>query len=429
MAADNVVVRGLGGRIAEIVGAAHVTQAARELGTVGVTPGGAPAWLVRPGSAGEIAELVRLASAEGAAIVPVGTASRRPRRGEAARARIVVDTRRLAHVLHLDETSLTVQVQAGITGLALEELLLPRGLTLGDFPPAVLRSTIGGMLSVRTPGKVSPRHGLLEEAVLGVSAVMADGRTIHTRVAPRRATGPDLARVLLGAEGTLGVVTAATLRLHRRAEARLLDTHRLPDMAQAVAALYAALRADARPSGVRVYDAAEAHAHLGGELARGAEAILVVGTAGPPELASVDRDLFAEAARARGGTGLGPAPAELWWRRRYGHAGGGLAPPLPALEIFAAPPAIAPLHAAVIAAAGAAGRAARAHVARFDPDGACVFVTLTHEGTPDAHGPARAAVEQAAVAAGGHLIGSRDESLAPYSEALARALDPRGVFA
>jgi hypothetical protein len=86
------------------------------------------------------------------------------------------------------------------------------------------------------------------------------------------------------------------------------------------------------------------------------------------------------------------------------------------------------VHAACVAAAGGAGRSARAHIARFDADGACLFVTLLHEGNPDPHGPARAAVEEAAVAAGGHLVGSRDPALASYSEALTRALDPRGVF-
>jgi alkyldihydroxyacetonephosphate synthase len=350
-------------------------------------------------------------------------------RGRVAdRPRVIVDLKRLVHVLHLDELSLTAHVQAGLTGLALEEMLLPRGLTIGDTPPAVLRSTIGGMLSVRTPGKVSPRHGSVEDAVLGLSAVLADGRTVHTRVAPRRATGPDLARALLGAEGRLGIIVAATLRIHRRPEARHLDSLRLPDVGAAVETVRAALRMDARPAALRIYDAAEARAHLGGDPCAEGEAVLVVATAGPAELAAADREIVAVSGRARGAAALGPGPAEIWWRRRYGHAVPLPSPPPPAVEIFAAPRELAAVHAAVVAAAASAGRAARAHISRFDADGACLFVTLLDGDDPDPLGPARAPVEAAARAAGGHLVGARDPALLSTVEALARELDPRGVF-
>jgi len=421
----------LGAALAEIAGVGHVSSATRDLAAGGVSmlPTGAPpAWLVKPGSAAEIASIVRLAGEVGAAVVPIGTATRRPSTRGADRPRFIVDLKRLTHVLFLDETSLVVQVQAGLTGLGLEELLLPRGLTLGDFPPAALRSTIGGMLSVRTPGKVSPRHGLIEEAVLGVSVVLADGRTVHTRVAPRRATGPDLARLILGAEGTLGILTGATLRIHRRAEARLLDAARFPSLASACEAVAAALRLDARPAAVRVFDAAEARAHLGPGVAGKGEAVLVSGTVGPPDLAALDREILAEAGRARGATPLGPGPAEIWWRRRFGHAVPGPVPPPPALEIAARFSAIASIAEAAVTAASAAGRAARLHVSRFAADGACIFVTLLDGDKPDPLGPARGRVEEAARLAGGHLVGESDPTFAPYFAALKQALDPKGIF-
>ncbi len=303
-----------------------------------------------------------LAGSAGAQVVPVGTASRRAPRPSTDRPRIIVDIKRLTNILSLDETSLIVQVQAGITGLALEELLLPRGLTLGDFPPAALRSTIGGMLSVRTPGKSSPRHGTLENAVLGVSAVLASGRAIHTRVAPRRATGPDLMRALLGSAGSLGILTSVVLRIHRRAETRLLDSLRLPSVGNAVAAIMAGLRKDARSSAATIYDTAEARAHLGATLADG-EAILVTASSGAPELAAVDRDLVADEARVRGGTALGPALAEIWYRRRFGQTVTGPVPPAPAFELSAAPSRLAPIHQAIVEAA----RGAPAGQARLPP--------------------------------------------------------------
>ena len=166
-------------------------------------------WRVAPGSAAEVAEVIRRAGAVKAAIHPVGGGGR-PLAGSGARPRVFVSTRRLDQVIQLDETSLLVHAQAGLTGLELERILGPRNLSIGDYPPVVLTSSLGGILAVRTPGKSSARHGFFEDAVVGVSAVLADGRTVHTRVAPRRATGPDLARALQEAMQSLN--TSGRLR-------------------------------------------------------------------------------------------------------------------------------------------------------------------------------------------------------------------------
>lgn len=403
----------LGRRLEEAVGAAHVS--------------GDEAFTVRPGAAAEIAEVMRIAGDSQLAVFPMGTASRRRQAGRGP-LHIIVDMTRMTHVLHLDETSLVVHAQAGTTGLKLEELLVPRGLTLGDFPPAALTSTLGGLLAVRTPGKSSPRHGFLEDAVLGVSAVLADGRTIHSRVAPRRATGPDLSRMLLGSEGTLGILTGVVLRIHRRAESRLLSTHCLPTVEEAFATIYAALRADCRPAALRVYDAAEAAVHLGKGLVTGEQAILVVATAGPPELAAIERDLVADAALARGAKSLGTGPAETWWRRRMGHTVSGPLPPTPMLEVTASPRRLGPVYRAILGAAESAKRQARAHISRFDADGACLFFTLLEGARLDARARTRSAVEKAARAAGGHLLHERDPELVPYLNALRQELDPHGIL-
>ncbi|MBT8491414.1 MAG: FAD-binding oxidoreductase, partial [Deltaproteobacteria bacterium] len=206
-------------RLEEAVGAKHVATGLPN----SRRQDSQPTFVVSPGSAAEVAELVRAAGENKAVVIPIGTERRdalaEPNPG---RMRVFIDMRRLRHVLKLDETSLVVHVQSGLTAIELEDILSKRGLSLGDYPPASLGSTIGGLLAVRTPGKLSRRHGFIEDAVLGVSGVLADGRTIHTRVAPRRATGPDLARALCGSEGTLGIITSAVMRIHRRPEARFV---------------------------------------------------------------------------------------------------------------------------------------------------------------------------------------------------------------
>lgn len=430
----------LGAALEAIVGPLNVRRPpsamVRRFARPGAPPGGEASYLVQPGSPSEVAELLTLAGRIGAAIVPVGSGTRSaaPTPQAAAltgRARLFVDSRRMCHVLHLDETSLVVHVQAGLTALALERIVAPRGLSLGDFPPQVLGSTVGGLLSVRTPGKSSPRHGFIEEAVLGVSAVLADGRTVHTRVAPRRASGPDLARALCGSEGTLGFVTAAVLRLHRRPEARFLAAHALPSFDDALAAVRLALREEAAPAALRVYDAAEARAHFGAA-ADGERAVLVVATAGPTDLAACDRDLVASAVEAMGGAELDAGLAEVWWRRRTGQERGS-ALPAPHLQVTASPRRQAAVYRAVRVACAGLGAGLRAHASRFEADGAVLFFTLVDErGERALVGEeldrARAMAEAAASAAGAVLLGTDNDELELYAAELRARLDPRGVL-
>jgi alkyldihydroxyacetonephosphate synthase len=417
-------------KLVQAVGAPNLVRGARELLAAGVPVGpGVPAWLVRPGATAEIAEVVQSAAAHGVQVAPVGAASRPRDFSERSRGLVAIDMRRMNHVLHLDETSLLVHAQAGLGGVELEALLLPRGLTLGDFPPAALTASLGGMLAVRTPGKTGPRHGFLEDAVLGISAVLPDGRIVHTRLAPRRATGPDLARAVLGAEGRLGVITQVVLRIHRRAESRRLLAFALPSLGAGVAAVREALRRDVRPAAVRVYDPAEAAAHLGGDALPPGSAVLTCALAGPAALVGVEAEMIGEAVALAGGqTGALPW-AETWWRRRTGASGGGLEPPPPSLVLWAEGPALTPAWQAMIDAAASVGRRARAHVARFDDHGsACLFVTLVDGERPDPHGPARPVVLAAAKAHGAFVPGEVEPGLEPYFADLHKALDPDGIM-
>ena len=393
------------------VGAEHVSD----------PPEGEVGLRVVPGSPAEVAEVIRRAGALGAAIHPVG-AGGRPTRivyPRSDRARVFISTDRLDQVIQLDEQSLLVHAQAGITGLALERILAPRGLSIGDYPPNVLTSSLGGILAVRTPGKSSARHGFFEEAVVGVSAVLADGRTVHTRVAPRRATGPDLSRALCGSEGTIGFITSAVLRIHPKPESRLVAAYLLPSMDAAVSAVYLALREEAAPSGMRIYDASEAARHFDGLSLPAGHALLVAATAGPTDLAVCDRDLITSAVIAEGGALGDSALADLWWRRL--HAGEPTPGPAPALQVMGTPSKLRVVYRTVLDEAARLGTKASAHISRFDPDGAVMFFSIDSE---DAVAP----VERAAEAAGGWLIGARATKLDGYLRALRDALDPHRIM-
>ncbi len=388
--------------LASAVGADHVEQIDEV------------SWRVSPGSAADVAEVIRRAGATGAAVYPVGASNRRHVVSAAeTRHGVYISTRRLDQVLQLDETSLLVHAQAGITGLELERILAPRGLSIGDYPPVVLMSSLGGIIAVRTPGKSSARHGFFEEAVVGVSAVLADGRTVHTRVAPRRATGPDLARALCGSEGTIGFITSAVLRIHVRPEARLVAAYLLPSIDAAVSAVYLSLREEAAPAGIRIYDHLETARHFDGHTIPEGSALLVAATAGPTDLAACDRDLITSAVIAEGGKTTDSELAEQWWRRI--HAGAPTPGPVPTLQVMATPGKLRPVYHAVIDKVGGS-----AHISRFDADGAVLFFTFLAERITEA--------ERAAEAAGGWLLGARAPKMDPYLRALRDELDPKRIM-
>jgi FAD/FMN-containing dehydrogenase len=230
---------------------------------------------------------------------------------------------------------------------------------------------------------------------------------------------------LCGSEGTIGFITSAVLRIHVRPEARLVAAYVLPSVDAAMNAVYLALREEAAPSGIRIYDAAEAALHYDGLALPAGHALLCTGTAGPTDLATCDRDLITSAVIAEGGAATDQALAELWWRRI--HAGEPTPGPQPTLQVMAAPPRLRAVYHAVIDELARVGGAARAHISRFDAAGAVTFFTLERAGVT-ADDETVTAAERAAQAAGGWLLGARAHKLDVYLRALRDTLDPDRIM-
>ncbi len=213
-------------RLVHAVGALHViAQSGRAM--------------VRPGAPAELCDVVRIAGEVGAR-VGVGL-------GAGNHDGIEVDLSRMCNVLHLDETSLVVTAQAGITFEALERALADRGLALGAVPPWARLRTLGALLAAPRPSEASPRLGRFVHTCLGIQALLPDGTEVATRLAPRKATGPDLMHAIVGARGTLGLITAATLRVGRRQETRQSAAFAHPTLPAALSAARALLVRGGRP--------------------------------------------------------------------------------------------------------------------------------------------------------------------------------------
>ncbi len=179
---------------------------------------GLPDVVVFPTSTGEVAAIVKICAQRKVPIVPFGMGSSLEGHVNAIRGGVSIDMTRMTKVLRLSQEDLDISVEAGLTRLKLDAHLKNTGLMFPIDPGA--DATIGGMTATRASGTTAVRYGTMKDNVLGLTAVLADGRIITTGGRARKSsTGYDLTRLFVGSEGTLGVITELTLRLYGRPEA------------------------------------------------------------------------------------------------------------------------------------------------------------------------------------------------------------------
>lgn len=214
--------------------------------------------VARPSSASEVAEVLRVCND---ARVPVTAAAGRsgvcgasvPVHGGA-----LLDLCGIAGIVDVDTTSMVLDVLPGTFGDVLEDdLRASHGVTVGHWPQSIELSTVGGWLACRGAGQYSTRYGKIEDIVLGLDVVLADGRTVHTGGVPRAAVGPDLTQLFVGSEGTLGIITGARLRVHPVPPAEHRAAFAFPSFAAGLDACRRILHRGATPAVLRLYDAIE----------------------------------------------------------------------------------------------------------------------------------------------------------------------------
>jgi alkyldihydroxyacetonephosphate synthase len=299
-------------------------------------PEGAPDAVVYPTSHEQLRALLECCAGESVAVVPFGGGTSvvggvAPLRGEHAGV-VALDMSAMGRVLELDGQSATVTVQAGVRAPALERYLSERGLTLGHFPQSFEYVSLGGCAATRSAGQASSGYGAIGKLVLGLK-LAAPAAALECKTLPASAAGPDVRQLVVGSEGTLGVISELSLRVRPAPREQVYEGVFFEDFAAGVQALRGMAREHALAEVVRLSDEPETRMSLalagtGGVKGRvgraylgvrgyGGGCLAILGFEGAGEELSQRRGRALELVRANGGLAVGRSPGEAWRHGRF----------------------------------------------------------------------------------------------------------------
>jgi alkyldihydroxyacetonephosphate synthase len=274
-----------------------------------------PLAVLEPASTDDVVRAVRVCRARRLPLVTRGGGSGVCGAVQAGPDAVVLSTRRLAGLVRLESEDLTARFGAGTLGADAEGRVREAGLTLGHHPQSIALSTVGGWVATRASGQYSTGYGSIEDLLVALEAVLPDGSLLRTRETPRAAAGPDLRQLLLGSEGTLGIVTEVTLSLRPLPEASQGQALHFDSFPAGLGAARRILRGGWRPPVVRLYDPREARRHFRAFVPRG-RALLLLLHEGPAAALAAEVPAVEALCRESGGRPTDSAAVDSWLARR-----------------------------------------------------------------------------------------------------------------
>jgi alkyldihydroxyacetonephosphate synthase len=384
-----------------------------------------PALIARPTDTSQVSAV--LASCNDAGVPVTPSAGRSGVCGSAVPlyGGVVLDLCGLAGIGNVDTTSLVADLRAGTFGPDVEAgLRNDHDVTLGHWPQSMDLSTVGGWLACRGAGQYSNRYGKIEDMVIGLEVVLADGRVVRTGGrGPRSATGPDLNQLFVGSEGTLGVITEGRFRVHQVPTYTGQRAFGFRSFADGLDGCRRILRRGATPAVLRLYDETES----GRSFDQGSTNVLIVLDEGDPGL--VDATLAVVDQESAAADKLEPNLVDRWMEQRNDVSA--LAPlwrhgiVVDTVEVSARWSVLPGLYRSVLDALhGVDGTlAASSHQSHAYTDGACLYFTFAGRPPSSVGGAPVAGVAGGSGSVGGGAVGTVDGTSVPELDGDAPALD------
>ncbi|MFX1415664.1 MAG: FAD-binding oxidoreductase [Promethearchaeota archaeon] len=274
--------------------------------------------VVFPGSTEEVSKVLKVSNEMKVPVTPVGGGAGTCGGTLPIYGGIQLDLKRMDKVLAIDDDSMLVTVQAGMVGIDLEEEVNRHGYTMGHMPTSLRASNVGGFIATRSGGSLSSLYGKIEDLTLGLEVVLPNGSVVRTKAVPRHSVGPDLRQLFIGSEGTLGVITEATLRMFPIPEERRFRSMSFPDVRSGLKSIREIFRSGVVPSLMRLYDPDDTALTVTSHFdVKDGDCMLMLGFDGSIAKNDVDESVSVEICLSNGGNDYEEGPAKRWWEHRY----------------------------------------------------------------------------------------------------------------
>jgi alkyldihydroxyacetonephosphate synthase len=274
--------------------------------------------IVWPENESEISKILIIANEQQIPVIPYGEGSGVVGAAIPVYGGIMVDMKRMTKIIEVNKQNLTITVQSGANGKWLERELAKKGFLIGHVPQSFHTSTVGGWIAHRAAGQFSTKYGKIEDIVLSMRVILPTGEILNTKLYPRASDGPQIERLFLSSEGTLGIVTQATMKMWPLPKKQDGVSFVFDAIEDSLKATQKVMQKQIYPAVIRIYDEAETERHFYAE-PKAKKKVMVIFVCEAPIASLVDLEVseIKKTCIECNGIDCGSGPVKHWFESRF----------------------------------------------------------------------------------------------------------------